>query len=66
MTYRTEWRRSEIKARIDELLEAAKSEGTQRLVDTDGSFDVTFKQNKQSVQELFSKPGLISGDEVDQ
>lgn len=66
MTDRTEWRRSEIQARIEEVLDAAKSQGTQILSDFDGSFEVTFKPAKQSIEELFSKPGLISGDDVSQ
>ena len=66
MTNRTEWRRSEIKARIDEVLDAAKTQGTQILNDFDGSFEVTFVPAKQSIEELFSKPGLISGDDISQ
>ena len=38
MTRDSDWQRHEAEARIQEVLDAAKARGTQRLIDTDGSW----------------------------
>jgi hypothetical protein len=65
MTNANDWQRNDVRTQIDELLEAAKSHGTQILLDADGTFEITFVPKKQSLKELFSKPGPISNDDVD-
>lgn len=62
MAHNSEWQRHEISARIQEVLEAAKESGTQRVIDADGRFDVTFVPKKRTLEELFSKPGPIPDD----
>lgn len=57
------WQRDEAEARIKELLDAAIREGTQKIIDADGIFKVTFEKRKGSLEELFSKPGPISDDD---
>lgn len=58
-----EWQRSDAQSRIAEILDAAKVSGTQKIVDVDGSFNVTFVPRKQSLEKLFSKPGPIEDDD---
>lgn len=63
MTDDLEWQRSEVHTRIDDILAAAKSQGTQTLCDTDGSYAITYNPPKMSLEELFSKPGITSRDD---
>jgi hypothetical protein len=63
MTRDMEWQRREAEARIHEVLDAAKARGAQRILDTDGSYDVTFVPKKQSLEELFSRPGPLPDDD---
>lgn len=63
MTRDSDWQRHEAEARIQEVLDAAKARGTQRLIDTDGRFDVTFVPGKKTLEELFSRSGPIPDDD---
>lgn len=63
MTLDKEWQRREAEARIREVLDAAKVRGAQRILDTDGSYDVTFVPKKRSLEELFSRPGPLPDDD---
>ncbi|PYE42632.1 hypothetical protein DFI02_106207 [Rhizobium sp. PP-F2F-G20b] len=62
MTRAAEWKRGELRGRLDELLNAAEREGPQTVVDANGTFEVIFTAKKQSLEELFSEPGTISED----
>lgn len=63
MTHNSDWQRHEVAARIQEVLDAAKTRGTQRVIDTDGRFDVTFVPGKKTLEELFSRPGPLPDDD---
>ncbi|HLP66151.1 MULTISPECIES: hypothetical protein [Ciceribacter] len=63
MTHNFDWQRHEAEARIQEVLDAAKTRGTQRVVDTDGRFDVTFVPGEKTLEELFSRPGPLPDDD---
>ncbi|MGV2124012.1 hypothetical protein ACQZ4R_13095 [Agrobacterium vitis] len=63
MTHDSNWQRHEAEARIQEVLEAAKTLGTQTVIDTDGRFDVTFTPAKKTLEELFSRPGPLPDDD---
>lgn len=65
MTHGTNWQRSDARTNIDELLDAAKFRGVQKVLDLDGTFEVTFVPKKQSLEKLFSEPGPISSDDID-
>ena len=63
MPHDTQWPRPEAERRIGELLDAAKRGSVQKVVDYDGTYEVTFVPAKQSLEELFSVPGPISDDD---
>ncbi len=63
MTHEPDWQRHEAEARIQDVLDAAKAHGTQRVIDTDGRFDVTFVPEKKTLEELFSRPGPLPDDD---
>lgn len=63
--HRTEWKRGEVGACIDDLFAAAEHHGPQTVHDANGTFEIIFTPKKQSLKELFSKPGIISGDDFD-
>ncbi|WP_246271163.1 hypothetical protein [Rhizobium sophorae] len=58
------WQRQDAEARIREVLDAAKARGTQRVLDADGRFLVTFEPVKKTLEELFAQPGPLSDDDV--
>ncbi|MBP2461171.1 hypothetical protein J3A65_001935 [Rhizobium sp. PvP014] len=57
----SEWQRSEVGARVDDLFDAARVDGPQTVIDANGTYEVTFTPQGQSLEDLFSKPGIISG-----
>ena len=57
------WQRDEAEDRIREVLDAAMRDGTQQVLDADGTFRITFEKRRGTLEELFSKPGPISDDE---
>ncbi len=61
----TRWQRDEAEIRIRELLDAAKGRGPQKIVDTDGDFEVTFSRRKQTLEQLFAAPGPLADDDLD-
>ncbi|GGE07656.1 hypothetical protein FHT80_002539 [Rhizobium sp. BK226] len=63
MTQSSDWQRQEAEARIREVLDAAKARGTQRVIDVDGRFLVTFEPVKKTLEELFAQPGPLSDDD---
>lgn len=65
MTLSSDWQRHEAEERIREVLDAAKGRGAQRVVDTDGRFLITFEPVKQTLEELFAKPGPFANDDLD-
>lgn len=65
MAYGSSWQRDVAEARIREVLDAAKSDGPQTVVDRDGSFEIIFSQPKIGLEELFSKPGPLQDEDRD-
>jgi hypothetical protein len=63
MTHGSDWQRQEAEVRIQEVLDAAKTLGTQRIDDTDGRFLVTYEPVKKTLAELFAQPGPLSDDD---
>jgi hypothetical protein len=63
MTHSSDWQRHEAEARIREVLDAAKARGSQRVVDDDGRFLITFEPVKQTLEALFAKPGPFADDD---
>jgi hypothetical protein len=57
-----EWQRPKAESHIRDLFDAAKVRGTQKVVDSDGTFEVSFVPRMGTLEELFSGPGTI-GDE---
>jgi len=56
-----QWTRNEAELRISELLDNAKSDGPQRIVDDNGRFEVQYviSDLKQTTGQLLSKGGPI-------
>ena len=54
--------RSEAESRISKVFDDARMLGPQRVEDKTGVFEIVFKPRKQSLEELFSKPGPVTGD----
>lgn len=63
MTYGKDWRRSDLETRASEVLDAARREGLQMVEDVDGRFEIIFVPRKQTLEQLFSKPGPIPNDD---
>lgn len=58
------WQRDEAEARIREVLDAAKTHGSQTVIDRDGTYAIVFTRRKQGLEKLFSTPGpLRKGDQ---
>jgi hypothetical protein len=58
-----EWPRTKAETSIREVLDALKAAGSQKVIEGDGDFEIVFHPRKQSLDELFSKPGpIITGD----
>tara|TARA_R110002020_G_scaffold298211_1_gene514018 strand:- start:13695 stop:13889 length:195 start_codon:yes stop_codon:yes gene_type:complete len=64
MTHGNDWRRLDLETRASEVLDAAKQEGPQMIDDVDGRFELVFVPRKQTLEQLFSKPGPIPDDEA--
>lgn len=60
MAHGIKWRRVDMETRAGEVLDAARREGPQSIADTDGTFEIVFVPRKQTLDQLFSKPGPIS------
>ncbi|WP_312412401.1 hypothetical protein [Shinella sp.] len=59
------WQRDEAERHIGDVLDAARTHGSQTVIDRQGgSFEITFKQPKASLEELFSKPGPLLDDDL--
>ena len=58
------WQKKDAASRFQEVMEAAKAIGTQRVLDTDGRFEVTFVPVKKTLEELFSEPGPLRDDDL--
>jgi len=56
------WQRDEAEGRIRKVLDAAKTDGPQQVVDSHGVFSIVFEKRKLTLEELFSKPGPLSED----
>ncbi|MGO7981446.1 hypothetical protein ACC691_26430 [Rhizobium johnstonii] len=65
MSRSSDWQRHDAVTRIQEVLDAAKALGAQRVLDTDGRFVITFEPVKQTLEELFAKPGPFADGDVD-
>lgn len=59
----SDWQRQEAEARIQEVLDAAKRLGAQRIIDPDGRFLVTYEPVKKTLADLFAQPGPLSDDD---
>lgn len=60
------WQRDEAENRIGEVLDAAKTHGSQTVIDRQGgSFKITFEQPNVTLEKLFSKPGPLLDDDLD-
>lgn len=59
------WQRDECESRIREVLDAAKALGPQTIADRDGTFEIVFSQPKAGLEELFSKPGPLTDEDLD-
>ena len=59
------WQRDEAERHIGDVLDAARTHGSQTVIDRQGgSFEITFKQPKASLEELFSKQGPLLDDDL--
>jgi len=65
MSQSSDWQRHDAEVRIREVLDAAKTRGAKRVVDTDGRFVITFEPVKQTLEELFAKPGPFADGDLD-
>ncbi|QRM44611.1 hypothetical protein F2982_14865 [Rhizobium sp. BG4] len=65
MSQSSDWQRHDAEDRIREVLDAAKTRGAQRVADTDGRFVITFEPVKQTLEELFAKPGPFADGDLD-
>jgi hypothetical protein len=65
MSQSSDWQRHDAEARIREVLDAAKAQGAQRVLDADGRFLITFEPVKQTLEELFAKPGPFADGDLD-
>ena len=57
-------RRVDMETRAGEVLDAARREGPQSVADTDGTFEIVFVPRKQTLEQLFSKPGPIPDEDA--
>ncbi len=53
-----------METRAGEVLDAARREGPQSVADTDGTFEIVFVPRKQTLEQLFSKPGPIPDEDA--
>jgi hypothetical protein len=60
----SEWRRSDLETRANEVLDAARREGMQMIEDVDGRFELVFVPQRQTLKQLFSKPGPVPDDDA--
>ncbi len=64
MTHGNDWQRRDLETRASEVLDAARREGPQMVADVDGSFEIVFVPRRQTLEQLFSKPGPIPDDDT--
>jgi len=64
MAHGIKWRRVDMETRAGEVLDAARREGPQSIADTDGTFEIVFVPRKQTLEQLFSKPGPIPDEDA--
>lgn len=64
MTHGIEWLPADLETRAKEVLDAARRSSPQVVADVDGSFEIVFVPRKQSLGQLFSKPGPVPEDDA--
>jgi hypothetical protein len=64
MTHGKVWRRVDLETRAGKVLDAARHEGPQSVADVDGTFEIVFVPRKQTLEQLFSKPGPVPDDKA--
>lgn len=63
MTHSSDWQRHDAETSIQQVLDAARARGTQRIIDTDGRFLITYEPVTKTLEELFAKPGPFTDDD---
>lgn len=53
----SEWQRSEVGARLDDLFDAARVDGPQTVIDANGTYEVTFSRKGSPLKIYFRNLG---------